>query len=245
MIIEELDKLLSMNSNIKAIYDPFCGTGTTALVASCQGINSFYSESNPFMQKVIETKINGVRFINESGTISKFERYLNLVSKCEIKDYATWNGFEKFFGSKQLNELLTLKELISNEDDQKIKDVLFIALSAIVVKVSKMTRRGDLRYATEKEYKTEDVIKCFIEKLQEIIFDIKNYGNILKCETVKVSEDARDNNYVDIFDCVITSPPYLNGTNYIRNTKLELKLNDFIIDEKELPVFTQRYCCGY
>lgn len=52
-----------------------------------------------------------------------------------------------------------------------------------------------------------------------------------------MSDDARDNDYVDTFDCVITSPPYLNGTNYIRNTKLELKLNDFIFSESDLPKF--------
>ena len=237
LIKEELHKLLSMNSNIKGIYDPFCGTGTTALVASCQGISSFYSESNPFMLKVIETKINGVSAISKSHTIFKLEKYLDWVPKCKVQKYGSWNGFEKFFDSKQLDGLLTIKSLISDEEDQVIKDVLFIALSAIVVKVSKMTRRGDLRYATEKEYKAEDVFKCFLEKLQEIIIDIKNYGDRLKCGTVKICEDARDNQYVDAFDCVITSPPYLNGTNYIRNTKLELKLNDFISDEKELPVF--------
>ena len=237
LITEELKRLISMNQHIQAVYDPFCGTGTTALVASCQGLDSYYSESNPFMQKVIETKINGVRLLYRNETISQLEKYLELIPKCKIKDYATWNGFEKFFDSKQLSELLTIKALISDEDNQIVKDILYIALSAIVVKVSKMTRRGDLRYATEKEYKAEDVIKCFVEKLREIIFDIKNYASFLKCDTVKVSEDARDNNYENAFDCVITSPPYLNGTNYIRNTKLELKLNDFIVDEKDLPVF--------
>ena len=194
LITEELNRLISMNPHIQAVYDPFCGTGTTALVASCQGLDSYYSESNPFMQKVIETKINGVRLFYRNETISQLEKYLELIQKCRIKDYATWNGFEKFFDSKQLGELLTIKALISDEDNQILKDILYIALSAIVVKVSKMTRRGDLRYATEKEYKAEDVIKCFIEKLREIIFDIKNYASFLKCDTVKVSEDARDNN---------------------------------------------------
>ncbi len=237
LITEELDRLISMNPHIKAVYDPFCGTGTTALVASSQGLDSYYSESNPFMQKVIETKINGVRLLYRNNTISKLEKYLELIPKCKVTDYVTWNGFEKFFDSQQLSELLSIKAIISDEDNQIVKDILYIALSAIVVKVSKMTRRGDLRYATEKEYKAEDVIKCFIDKLSEIIFDIRNCADFLKCNTVKVSEDARDNNYKNAFDCVITSPPYLNGTNYIRNTKLELKLNDFIVDEKDIPFF--------
>ncbi|GAI70842.1 unnamed protein product, partial [marine sediment metagenome] len=30
------------------------------------------------------------------------------------------------------------------------------------------------------------------------------------------------------FDLIITSPPYVNGTNYFRNTKLELVILDFV-----------------
>ena len=70
-----------------------------------------------------------------------------------------------------------------------------------------------------------------------MIFDIQHHKTMVKCSTTKVSDDARNNEYIDTFDCVITSPPYLNGTNYIRNTKLELKLNDFISSENDLPSF--------
>lgn len=237
LIAEELKTLLALKPNVETIYDPFCGTGTTALVASTYGINSFYSESNPFMQTVIETKINGVQKLDADVVSTLLIEYLALINEIKIKKYASWNGFEKFFGERQLNELLTIKDLISQEDNESVKSILALALSAIVVKVSKMTRRGDLRYATEKEYREENVLECFADKLNEMIFDIQHHKTIVKCGTTKVSDDARDNDYVDTFDCVITSPPYLNGTNYIRNTKLELKLNDFITSENDLPSF--------
>lgn len=237
LIAEELKTLLAIKPNIETIYDPFCGTGTTALVASTYGINSFYSESNPFMQAVIETKINGVQKLDADVVSTLLIEYLALINEIKIKKYASWNGFEKFFGERQLNELLTIKDLIYQEDNESVKSILALALSAIVVKVSKMTRRGDLRYATEKEYREENVLECFADKLNEMIFDIQHHKIIVKCGTTKVSDDARDNDYVDTFDCVITSPPYLNGTNYIRNTKLELKLNDFITNENDLPSF--------
>lgn len=237
LIAEELKTFLALKQNIETIYDPFCGTGTTSLVASTYGIKSFYSESNPFMQTVIETKINGVQKLNKDTVIIKLNEYVALINAFKAEKFTSWNGFEKFFGEKQLNELLTIKELISKEDDESVKNILALALSAIVVKVSKMTRRGDLRYATEKEYREESVFKCFADKLNEMIFDIQHHKTIIKCSTKKVSDDARDNDYVDTFDCVITSPPYLNGTNYIRNTKLELKLNDFITSESDLPNF--------
>ena len=237
LIAEELKALLALKSNIETIYDPFCGTGTTSLVASTYGIKSFYSESNPFMQTVIETKINGVKKLDADAVSTQLIDYLTLINDIEIKKYTSWNGFEKFFGERQLNELLTLKDLISKEDDESVKSILALALSSIVVKVSKMTRRGDLRYATEKEYREENVLECFAGKLNEMISDIQHHKTMVKCGTTKVSDDARDNSYVDTFDCVITSPPYLNGTNYIRNTKLELKLNDFVSSESDLPSF--------
>lgn len=237
LIAEELKNLLALNPNIETIYDPFCGTGTTSLVASTYGIKSFYSESNPFMQTVIETKINGVQKLDVNTVNTKLIEYLTLINEIIIEKFTSWNGFEKFFGERQLNELLTIKELISQEENESVKSILALALSSIVVKVSKMTRRGDLRYATEKEYREESVLKCFADKLNEMIFDIQHHKTMVKCGTTKVSDDARDNDYVDAFDCVITSPPYLNGTNYIRNTKLELKLNDFISSENDLPNF--------
>lgn len=237
LIAEELKKFLVLKPNIETIYDPFCGTGTTSLVASTYGIESFYSESNPFMQTVIETKVNVVRMLDVNIAIPKLLEYRALIRTIKIESFSSWNGFEKFFGESQLNELLTIKKLILQEDDVPVKCILTLALSAIVVKVSKMTRRGDLRYATEKEYREESVLDCFIDKLDEMICDIQYHKAMVKCGTTKVSDDARKNDYVNAFDCVITSPPYLNGTNYIRNTKLELKLNDFILSEKDLPRF--------
>ena len=237
LIAEELKMLLSLQPDIKTIYDPFCGTGTTSLVAATHGIKSFYSESNPFMQSVIETKINCVRNLDQDTVIPKLIEYLTLINTIRVENHSSWNGFEKFFEEKQLNELLTIKGLIFKEDNESVKNILALALSSIVVKVSKMIRRGDLRYATEKEYREENVLECFADKLNEMIFDIQHHKSIIKCGTVKVSDDARDNDYVNAFDCVITSPPYLNGTNYIRNTKLELKLNDFITSESDLPRF--------
>ena len=126
---------------IRDRYDPFCGTGTTSLVASTHGIKSFYSESNPFMQTVIETKINAMLKLDAKAVSTKLIKHLALIHEITIEEFTSWNGFEKFFGEQQLNELLTLKKLISQEDDESVKSILMLALSSIVVKVSKMTRR--------------------------------------------------------------------------------------------------------
>lgn len=229
--------------NIHSIYDPFCGTGTTSLVASKYGIPSFYSETNPFMRMVIEAKINSVRRLRESGKRSTY--LLKFLNEIRVKSYQfsleeiKWDGFEKFFDSDVLQILLELKKDIQKVEDEDSKNILMVLLASVIVKSSKMKRQGDLRYAKpgEKKDADKDILSNFISKIEEAIKDIDDLEIPVLTNTECLSEDARDANGNDLVDCVITSPPYLNGTNYIRNTKLELKLCDFIKSEKDLPKF--------
>lgn len=241
-LIEDLIKQVGVD-NIQTIYDPFCGTGTTSLVASKYGITSYYSETNPFMQKVIEAKVNSVYRLRSSGTGSIFLRKF-LTS---IKDYSfqlsfeplNWGGFEKFFDEDVLRMLLAMKAEIEKILDSDTKNIASVCLASISVRASKMIRQGDLRVAKESEKNDadRDVLANFIQKIENSIEDIDSNDCPTLSETICLSPDARNIEAESLFDCVITSPPYLNGTNYIRNTKLELKLTDFINSEKELPVF--------
>ena len=237
LVSNELDSLLEQGNRIESLYDPFSGTGTTGIVASTKGIQPYYSESNPFMQFVTETKVNSVVCGRSKEINAKLNKCIQNLENRPVMENTTWDGFEKYFEPCQLECILAIKNEIVKEEDILIKNILMLALSSIVVKCSKMIRRGDLRYAREKEYKRVDVYDLFFSKLQDIISDVYSYEGKMKYPIVKISDDARLNNEREKFDCVITSPPYLNGTNYIRNTKLELKLNDFIKSEKDLPGF--------
>ena len=227
--------------NIQSIYDPFCGTGTTSLVASSHGIKSYYCETNPFMQKVIEAKINAVKRLRDSGVKSKHLRaFLSLIEGYHYHlhfDDAKWDGFEKFFDSDVLFQLQDLKQEVDKIVDADTKDIALILLASVTVRASKMKRQGDLRFAkdTEKSEADRDVLANFIVKIKQAIHDIDNDDCLTLADTVKLADDARDIEVENQIDCVITSPPYLNGTNYIRNTKLELKLSGCVVSEKDLP----------
>lgn len=239
LVEDELD-LLSEH-DITTIYDPFAGTGTTLLSASMRGILPFYSETNPFMNAVTETKINAVQAITaDEAKLEKLKLFLEQIGKtnfecCKKIDY--WDGFEKYFSVKNLSELLYLKQMIMEIDEPAVRSILMLALSSIVVSGSKMVRRGDLRYAKGNEKDDIDIKIVFNEKLQDIVDDISKYGNAVKKPVTPLAPDCRNLTEEDLIDCVITSPPYLNGTNYIRNTKLELKLNDYVNAEKELSLY--------
>lgn len=237
LVERELGKILDESPKVERIYDPFSGTGTTGLVGSMHGMHSYYSETNPFMQLVAETKINSIKTHKSNEVISILTEYAQKAIQIEPSGCTTWDGFEKYFEIEQLQQILALRDLILTNKDNATRNILMLALSSVLVKSSKMIRRGDLRYATPKEYHPENVTNLFSAKIIEIIEDLTEVYDKILCPLTKVSDDARDNNIYDAFDCIITSPPYLNGTNYIRNTKLELKLNNIIHDEKDLPSF--------
>lgn len=246
----ELIKREFLNLNLDKdflIYDPFGGSGTTMLVASQLGKKSLYSETNPFMRFVVETKINRVYDIckNKTNNLKKMKKTLEVMMdnySQNNKKTIEYDGFEKYYDKQVLVELLYLKGEIKKIYDRNIQDLFMLALSSILVRVSKMIKRGDLRYAKEGEKKPDDsqVFSHFQNKVEQIISDIEDYGETIKEKTLCVSEDAREIELENKVDVIITSPPYLNGTNYIRNTKLELKMLDFIVDEKDLANFHRK-----
>ena len=241
LISELLDEL--PEHSVKSIYDPFGGTGTTMLVASQRGIKSYYSEINPFMVEVVEAKINLVpKLLKTSNGTKYLEKLISDVKKIQQPlplEKITWNGFEKFFNQDSLAIIFEIKQLIDAIKDIPSRKIAQIALASIIVRSSLMIRRGDLRKARADEKKDADfnVVHNFIDKMTEILSDISTHGKTLLFNTERLCYDSRDIEAENLFDCVITSPPYLNGTNYIRNTKLELKLLDFVTSEDDLPQF--------
>jgi len=228
-----------------SIYDPFSGSGTTQLSASHRNIPSAYSEINPFMSFIIECKVNKViQFISDfQRNKKKIEDLINFISlgmskinsnQIPYKEYVQKLGTENYFEKESLENLLKIKSLIIIffKDNLLLKDLCLFALSTIIVSVSNTIRRADLRYrkAHEKRYLFSDILPLFIEKMREILFDIELIKDFHLHETIFISNDAKNipNSYNKKFDLIITSPPYVNGTNYFRNTKLELVILDFV-----------------
>lgn len=234
-ILNEIEK---SPVKINSLFEPFAGSGTTPLVASYLGINTYYTESNPFMRFVTNTKIEITRntLLKKDAVFKELRALIDSVVLIEVKEQVANNDFQKYYKSFVFNTLQDIKKLIANLNIYESKQLSYLALSAIVLTVSNMKKHGDLRYAKPEEKRNSDfdVITKFINKLETIISDIDDYQNVNFGKSVCVGNDARTANLPEKVDCIITSPPYLNGTNYIRNTKLELNILDFIVKESDL-----------
>jgi DNA modification methylase len=236
------------------IYDPFVGTGTTIFAADRLNIKTVYSEINPLLQFLIQTKI---RILKSSlATRKQLADKINQVAEQAIEkaenfeedkylkeSYSLIFGDSKYFEGSILSQLLCLRSFIDivKLEDDLLADTITIAVLAALIPVSFLKKAGDVRFKNESELEKEKVeLENFLpNKLKEIANDILNLEFILKTTPELILSNAKNIDLVNDLkiDAVITSPPYLNGTNYFRNTKLELWFLRYIQFENDLRFF--------
>lgn len=228
----------SFAATAKRIFDPFAGTGTTPLTLTKLGLDTFYSEINPLLQYLIKVKIEALSLNN--GAKVKVAKLLEQlandlpeeISKSEpdkiLKDnYQRVFDESIFFENRAFNSVLRTRTLIDKIAcySPLASDFLTIAALNSLVPASLLKRAGDLRYKTKEELEKErqDFVSVIKKNLKQIVIDLKLINRIEK-KPVLICENAKNLSLMPELnlDAVITSPPYLNGTNYFRNTKIEL-----------------------
>lgn len=237
------------------IYDPFGGTGTTMVEASYRGMPSIYSEINPAMAFIAEAKTTAAAWAqkNQDAFAYAVGRYRELVtseSLTEVGRAISLDHYDEafrgrdFFEEVHLRQLLAAKMLAAEAASgvPEAHRLLLVACAANVVHSSNMTRRADLRYRRDNEYKTRVVdVAAFIRAAAEQMVADVQAAPRLAASSRFVSSDCRKlpKSVHGSAALALTSPPYVNGTNYFRNTKLELWFLGIIESEDDLGQFTR------
>ena len=212
------------NKNIKLIFDPYMGSGTTLVEAKLAGINSIGTDLNPLARLIAKTKTEKLN-TKEIDEIEKkifyfqkniFEKEFD-INKINIS-IPEFNIRDNWFNSVTLKELGLIKNFIENIKNLKIRNFFLIAFTEIIRLVS-YTRNGEFKlYSIESEKKESfnpNTFKIFLEKLNENYNGLKKYNR-------KISEDINvqiydfntvfniPNNILknESVDLIVTSPPY-------------------------------------
>jgi len=238
-------------SNAKKILDPFSGIGTTPIYLTINGIKSYYCEVNPVLQHLVISKsqvlnldrIEKIKLINKIEKIKKNLKNLNLENQdIELdKNYKFLFNKSIFFESSNYLLTLKLKSFSRKINDKLLKSLFDIAVYSSLLSASLLKRAGDVRFKTKKDLKNKkipSILKLVTEKLDLIQRDLERI-NKTKVTPKLICINSKDliNIKSEKLDGVITSPPYLNGTNYFRNTKLELWYMEHINEKISLRDF--------
>jgi DNA modification methylase len=230
--------------NAKRIIDPFVGSGTTPLVLSELGVECGYCEANPVMREVTRIKTTAARMqIGDRGALASRIRSLakdlpTLLADAQTdpnlaSSYEQCFGKSRFFSEVAFEAVLKLRTLVDSlhKSDPSLSDVLSLATLSKIVICSRLKRAGDVRFKTEKELQRSpiSIVSEICSHLEVMAQDCVR-SQVCLADASLLCFDARTLDTMPSYhaDGVITSPPYLNGTNYIRNTKLELWFTRFL-----------------
>jgi len=237
------------------VFDPFSGSGTTLLASRHNNLNSFGIDVNPIsvlVAKAENENYNNSDIHNLNSEINK----LKLVSRSEEVFQTSFDLADKVFNSEILQSLLQFKFHIREIQNEKIKNLLFVAWLSMIEEVSNIKKEGNgIKYKNrkrtpngyinidkevwEKQVFPEDkfnfVKSKLVNHLEIILTDITNYygANEKKPNIYKGSCLEFDNMFSDEIQFTFYSPPYCNCFDYFEIHKVDLWLGDFIYDKEE------------
>lgn len=248
--------LTNFASSATSVLDPFAGTGTTPLTVARIGKTAYYCEINPLLQHLIDVKIKALtlkddkrfRLIENLRDISK--KFIPIMKDItpDVELHATYDKTfrdSKFFDDLTYEKVLKSRSLVDYVacDSPISADFLSVAIISSIVPASLLKRAGDLRYKTSKELEKERVNfeENVLKQINRVILDLERLKHI-NTRPLLICEDAKQLSVIPPLeaDAVITSPPYLNGTNYFRNTKIELWFLRCLNSASDLSAFREK-----
>lgn len=226
-IPNNLIRLLSLPG--EKVWDPFGGSGTTALEALLLGRQAISTDINPITEIIGKAKCTTITNEEESlilmfgeqmkflsTSYDSFNEQYKLNKADIIKECPIIPNKEKWFQNGVWKELSFLKWKINNIENGTIKIFCRAIISKIIVRVS--NQDSETRYVSKnKSLETGIVFKLFASEIEAIIPKIKKLGALLRFrEATFITTDLRieskqPNNSIDL---IVTSPPYPNATDY-------------------------------
>lgn len=230
------------------VFDPFGGTGTTPLVAAQLGHLGLWAEVNPYLREAAEVKIAiacAGRAIRRRLAKDLREAVVAGPAADGVSDehpLLIANRERDFFESGAARALVGWVGRFDACDLPLAGRLGRVAAASCAVSVSNMKRAVDLRRRTPRELQRPrpDVTASIRKRIKDFLDDLE-IADVANGSARWVSPDARLlPSELPPVDVVVTSPPYLNGTNYCRNTKLELLLLRLISGEGDLGSLRSR-----
>lgn len=236
--IPELPRQLIESLGVKeggVVMDPFCGSGTSLVVAQELGYKSVGVDLNPIACLISKVKTHALPANLVELAINIAESSLSNNPTLDSVEHIP--NIDHWFMKDIQVRVLALKEEISKIEHETAKEALNLCLSSILVRVS--NQDSDTRYAAvEKSITAKDVTTNFVNAVL----------NLVKAKTSQASEAEAHviNNDIlavkkeDIRDqagLVITSPPYPNAYEYWLYHKYRMFWLDFdplAVKEKEI-----------
>ena len=233
------------------VFDPFSGSGTTAVEAIANGRNFVGFEINPLSKSIAEIKTSKLspelleKFNTEILNLIKNKIYE--ISESDLPYLVNRDHWFKDFVQRDLIRIKkAVDEFFSSYENKKIdkekyKLFYYMVLSAILRNVSNADTRHVFPGVSKRMRKLEEEGKIHIDVIGSFERAIKKRSSYYA--DYKYDTNAKiilgDSSVSDVgflrgkVDLIVTNPPYISSVRYIETLKLEMYWLEYIKDGKE------------
>jgi SAM-dependent methyltransferase len=233
LVDEALDRFQLPAGSI--VLDPFCGVGTTPLVARHRGLHGLGMDLLPLAVFVSRVKLRTRHDLPMGRLQAAVEKLAAKPGVAPQSRFADIPLVRRAFEPRTARSILQLRDGIRRHPESRVRDFLTLALLASLEELSH-TRKDGLCVRIQRRDRQLDARQAVQRRAREMLQDLEalavprralGRGRIRRA-------DARALPLADAsVDAVVTSPPYLNRYDYARIYSLELAL-EFVDSFDEL-----------
>lgn len=241
LVDDILDNALSKDT---VVLDPFCGTGTTALVCAERGVTSDTTDINPFLLWLAEAKTQSYDAKDLKDFNFTSEKIAEMITNHTIDELWTppIHQIEKWWSQDLLQVLGYIMHVIrNNESDYSAKTVNLLKIAFCRVMIAHSSASFSHQSMSFKKQhnlslfsRAADDIKITWKAAADDIYrsaqtEIPLSPKAYLCDARQLSTLLPHNYYT----CVITSPPYPNRMSYIRELRPYMYWLGYLSDGRE------------
>lgn len=231
---ELVDKFLEeFDINTGYVLDPFCGGGTTLLACKESGVNAIGYDIMPFSVFVSNVKTS---HFNPAHLRQELNSFKAVKTNEQLPDVQI---IDKAFTPPVKKAILEIRAWINSLSKRGSREFFLLALFNTIDRVSRAVKSGGFLRLVEKRATYNKTIGLFLYIADKMIQDVEANPLNSNARAGAFIGDARELPAKQLYDAVLTSPPYPNRHDYTRVYALEL-LTAFINSNQELKQLRYR-----
>ena len=248
------DTVAACDYPVRRLLDPFGGSGTTALTARMEGLDSTSIEVNPFLADVIRAKVTPISPESFAASCRHIVEQTRVVSgDYRVVEFAPQTLVEPgvkgryVYGREAYGTLRALHRRISQLDGDESR-LARVLLGSILVDCSNVIINGKGRRYRQnwqgRRVTRADVFERFEASVMRAVEDLDRFGGQSRSTHLVSTGDARSRlKEIPSADLAIFSPPYPNSFDYTDVYNLELWMLGYLqsaLDNRRLRARTLR-----
>jgi hypothetical protein len=224
--VKIVEELISQFERQLRVFDPFSGTGTTALSAAYHGHEGVTTDINPFLIWLGQAKTAHYSQREISSTREACARAVRLVREDKVEPIPAppIHNIERWWNAQSLDFLRTLRAAIdkTTEECSVERTLLLVAFCRSVIELSNAAfNHQSMSFKDGDQFDMD--LDCDMGALfsQDVRFVLNGAADNPSGVGQVLYGDSRNpaGTVQGLFDLVITSPPYANRMSYIRELR--------------------------